>query len=47
VGIDESQTAEEEFFPRGAIAFFAVMVVAYGLVWLGIYCLLLHRQLGL
>jgi len=24
-----------------------VMIAAYGLIWLGIYYLLLHRQLGL
>lgn len=37
----------EEFFPRGAIAFFVAMIVVYGLIWLGIYLLLVHRQLGL
>lgn len=47
MSIDDSQHTEEDFFPRGAIAFFAAIVVAYGLIWLGIYCLLLHRQLGL
>lgn len=44
---DESKPAEEEFFPRGAIAFFAAMIAAYGLIWLAIYFLLLHRQSGL
>ena len=44
---DDSKPAEGEFFPRGAIAFFAAMIAAYGLIWLGIYSLLLHRQLGL
>jgi len=39
--------ADDEFFPRGAIMFFAIMIVAFGLIWLGIYFLLLHRQLGL
>lgn len=44
---NELQRTEENFFPRGAIAFFAFMIVAFGLIWLGIYFLLLHRQLGL
>jgi hypothetical protein len=42
-----SRPADEEFFPRGAIMFFAVMIAAFGLIWLGIYFLLLHRQSGL
>lgn len=40
-------STQEDFFPRGAITFFVVMIIAYGLIWLGIYCLLLHRQSGL
>ncbi len=44
---DKSNPTDEEFFPRGAIMFFAVMIAVYGLIWLGIYFLLLHRQLGL
>jgi hypothetical protein len=47
VNRDDARPDDEDFFPRGAIAFFAVMIAAYGLIWLGIYCLLLHRQLGL
>jgi hypothetical protein len=44
---DDPKTSDGDFFPRGAIAFFAAMVAAYGLIWLAIYFLLLHRQLGL
>ena len=44
---DDSKLTEGEFFPRGAIAFFAAMIAAYGLIWLAIYFLLLHRQSGL
>lgn len=44
---NELQRTEEDFFPRGAIAFFALMIVGFGLIWLGIYLLLLHRQSGL
>ena len=43
----DSGPAEGEFFPRGAIAFFVAMIAAYGLIWLAIYFLLLHRQSGL
>jgi hypothetical protein len=38
---------QEDFFPSGSIAFFVVMLVSFGLIWLGMYLLLLHRQLGL
>jgi len=44
---DASKPTEREFFPRGAIAFFAAMIAAYGFIWLAIYFLLLHRQSGL
>lgn len=39
--------AKEEFFPKGAIAFFVAMIAGYGLIWLGIYLLLVQRQLWL
>jgi hypothetical protein len=46
--IQEQPTAKrEEFFPKGAIAFFGAMLAGFGLIWLGIYFLLVHRQLGL
>ncbi|HXZ31626.1 MAG TPA: hypothetical protein VEH30_05045 [Terriglobales bacterium] len=38
---------EADFFPKGSIAFFVVMLVSFGLIWLGMYLLLVHRQLGL
>jgi hypothetical protein len=47
VSNDDSKMTDGEFFPRGAIAFFAAMIAAYGLIWLAIYFLLLHRQSGL
>jgi hypothetical protein len=47
VSNDDLKPTEGEFFPRGAIAFFAAMIAAYGLIWLAIYFLLLHRQSGL
>ena len=45
--IVEPNTPQEEFFPRGAIAFFAAVIASYGLIWLGIFFLLIHRQSGL
>jgi hypothetical protein len=38
---------EPDFFPKGSIAFFVVMLASFGLIWLGMYVLLVHRQLGL
>ena len=38
---------DAEFFPKGAIAFFVAMLVSFGLIWFGMYMLLLHRQVGL
>ena len=34
----------EEFFPKGAIAFFASMLIGFGLIWLGMYLLMVHRH---
>lgn len=42
-----SSHRDQEFFPRGAIAFFVAMLVSFGLIWFGMYLLLVHRQLGL
>ncbi len=47
LNIDDSANSEKEFFPRGAIAFFAAVIGSYGLIWLGIFLLLIHRQSGL
>ncbi len=35
---------QEEFVPRGAIAFFAAMIVFFSLVWLFFYVLLIRRH---
>jgi hypothetical protein len=32
------------FFPKGAIAFFASMIVFYAAVWLAVYALMIHQQ---
>ena len=42
-----SRTETQEFFPKGAIAFFATMLGGFALIWLGMYILLVHRQLGI
>ena len=42
-----TETEEKEFIPRGAIAFFSLMLGAFGLIWLGLYFLVLQRQFGL
>jgi len=42
-----SKAAEQEFFPKGAIAFFVTMLGGFALIWLGMYMLLVHRQLGI
>jgi len=33
--------------PRGAIAFFVAMLLAFGVIWLGMYEILAIRQSGL
>jgi hypothetical protein len=35
---------QEEFFPRGAIAFFAAMLVFFSAVWLFFYVLMIRRH---
>jgi hypothetical protein len=44
---DEVASAKDEFFPKGAIAFFVSMLIGFALIWVGIYLLMVHRQLGL
>lgn len=43
----EESRAEMEFFPKGAIAFFASMLVGFGLIWLGMYLLMVKREFWL
>lgn len=38
---------EDAFVPRGAIAFFVAMLVAFAVIWLGMYEILVVRQSGL
>jgi hypothetical protein len=39
--------SNEDFFPKGAIAFFVAVIAGFGLIWLGLYLLLVQRQLML
>lgn len=39
----ESPPTREKFFPSGAIAFFALLIVLCLLIWFGIYFLMLAR----
>jgi hypothetical protein len=34
---------EEKFIPRGAIAFFIVLLVVCAIIWFGVYFLMLER----
>jgi hypothetical protein len=40
----ESREKEPEFFPSGAIAFFAAMLVFFSAVWLLFYALMISRH---
>lgn len=40
----ERREDEQEFFPRGAIAFFAAMLVFFSAVWLFFYVLMIRRH---
>jgi hypothetical protein len=39
----EAPSPEAHFVPKGALAFMAVMIAAYGAVWLFFYFLLVRR----
>ena len=43
----EMQTEGEEFYPRGAIAFFVSMLIGFGLIWGALYMTMVHRALHL
>ena len=42
--MSETRSKEAEFFPRGAIAFFALMVAFFAVVWMFFYLLMIHRH---
>lgn len=39
-----STQRDDDFFPKGAVAFFALLVVFYSAVWASFYALMLHRH---
>lgn len=42
--MSETSSKEAEFFPRGAVAFFVLMVAFFSLVWLFFYVLMIRRH---
>ncbi|MDR3606641.1 MAG: hypothetical protein P4M08_04575 [Oligoflexia bacterium] len=43
----QDRNFDSEFFPKGAILFFLLLIVFFALVWLGIYALMIYRHKGL
>ncbi len=39
----EQENVSEEFFPKGAITFFVIMIVLFVIMWLSIYFEVLSR----
>ena len=46
VAQQDAQNPEEahDFVPKGAIAFFAAMLIGFALIWAGLYALMVQRQ---
>ena len=42
--MSEPPREEEQFRPRGAVAFFAAMLVFFAVLWLLFYGLMIHRH---
>jgi hypothetical protein len=42
--MSEAPEKDQEFFPTGAIAFFAAMLVFFSAIWLLFYALMIHRH---
>ena len=42
--MSETSSKKAEFFPRGAIAFFVLMVAFFSIVWLFFYVLMIRRH---
>ena len=40
----EQREKDGEFYPRGAIAFFAAMIAFFAAIWLALYALMIHRH---
>jgi hypothetical protein len=42
--MSEGPDREKGFFPRGAVAFFGLMIAFFSVVWLLFYALMIHRH---
>ena len=42
--MSETPSKEAEFFPKGAVAFFVLMLAFFSLVWLFFYFLMIRRH---
>ncbi|MGZ3385975.1 MAG: hypothetical protein ACXWNX_14710 [Isosphaeraceae bacterium] len=40
----QTPSDEAEFFPRGAVAFFVLMIAFFSLVWLFLFVLMIRRH---
>ncbi len=41
---ETTASKSEDFFPRGAIAFFVSLIIGFGLIWAGLFYLMVQRQ---
>jgi hypothetical protein len=37
-------STQPEFVPKGAVAFFAGLIIGFAIIWGGVYMLMVHRQ---
>ena len=44
VSADDAKKENEKFIPKGAIAFFVLLMILCALIWYGIYYIALTRQ---
>lgn len=43
MGNSHENSEQEEFYPKGAIAFFIILIIMYTVMWLSLYFELLGR----
>ena len=43
----QMQAEAEEFYPKGAIAFFVIMLVGFAFIWGSLYMMMVHRAFHL
>ncbi|HRH60836.1 MAG TPA: hypothetical protein PL045_09725 [Chitinophagaceae bacterium] len=44
ISADDAKKESEKFIPKGAIAFFVLLMILCALIWYGIYYIALTRQ---